>query len=169
MFSERVIYFIVTEMIFFVMAIYCYFKGIAEGRKRKEEEKQGKPKIIGKNIAVICLVSIIAFIIFLIIGIRLGMIYGKDTLRRRLNEPIVSTVQLYGYKVVNKRCYRKEGPDKSPRNSFFVDIQDLLPAPFDQGLFLENIETSEKIFQGLKAGDIFPPNDEPNAPPTEKQ
>ncbi|MDP2910607.1 MAG: hypothetical protein Q8N58_02375 [bacterium] len=67
-----------------------------------------------------------------------------EEMQRRLNAPICSLGQLYGYKVLDKRYFaEKPSFEKLARTDYFVDLEDLLP---DGGTILRNIKVSEKIY-----------------------
>ena len=66
--------------------------------------------------------------------------YGscRLTMRRRLNEPVFSEEQLYGYKILNF----SSSYDASKGMQYFIDIEDTI-SPY--GIILKDVEVSEKF------------------------
>lgn len=100
-------------------------------------------------LGIICLAA--GMLLFYFDSCRLEM-------RRRLNAPIISEAQLYGYQITNKRWVIKKSSDDEP---FSIDIKNILP--FSRGTF-KNVEVSEEIYPKLLKGKSYLPENDPNAP-----
>ena len=131
------------------IAILFYYGG------RKDQREDDKPPLL-----TMCL-----FVVFLfgIISIVMHYFIVKETCRRemfrRLNPPIFSSKQLYGYEVIAKKFSQKDSSD-SP--ACLINIKDLLGY-----ILLEDVKASEEFFKELKVGDRFLPEIDPNAPAAE--
>lgn len=94
--------------------------------------------------------------------------YRKE-MQRRLNQPVSSVDQLYGYEILDKR-YDAEKPsfDSLVITNYFVDLEDLIPP---QRGILRNVEITEKVYNDErveKGASFFPadPNKPKNKSPT---
>ena len=79
----------------------------------------------------------------------------RTEMRRRLNEPIISEAQLYGYKILNFSSWY----DNSKGMRYFIDIKDTISTNYR--ITLKKVEVTEKFH--LKEGYLFS-LDKPNAP-----
>lgn len=92
-------------------------------------------------------------IFFLMIGLaglyHYGAYYGNvQIMRQRLNEPVISEAQLYGYEVVGKHG---EEYGSSDDTSYFIDIRDTLT----NIKTLKHIEVSQQLFERIEIGNTF--------------
>ena len=137
------------------LVIACYYAG-------REDQKEGNRT----PLIVMCVLFLIIFGLislgasYLIIGSAFG-----ECMLHRLNTPIVSSQQLYGYEILGKKTQKDESSQ-----TYFIDIKDLLERPYEIApVSLENIEVSEEFFQELEVGQCFPPElaIDPNTPTEE--
>ena len=139
------------------LAVACYYGG------RSDQKEDKKAPII-----CMCIVSLVVFalISFGASYFIAGGTFGEDMIRR-LNAPIVSSQQLYGYEIVGKKTQKGESSQ-----TYFIDIKDLLELPYElrTPVLLRDIEISEEFFQELEVGQCFPPElaIDPNAPTKEQ-
>jgi len=93
----------------------------------------------------------------------------RKEMQRRLNQPVSSVSQLYGYKILDKRyTAKKPSFEALVKINYFVDLQDLIPP---QRGVLKNVELSEKVYNDErveKGASFFPndPNDSNNKDPS---
>jgi hypothetical protein len=85
----------------------------------------------------------------------------RKEMQRRLNQPVSSVGQLYGYKVLDKRYTAEKLSSKAlVKTNYFVDLEDLIPP---QRGILRNVELTEKVYNDErveKGASFFP--DDPN-------
>lgn len=137
-------------------AIACYYGG------RDDQKKDERAHPIAMCVVFLFIFGLISFgASYLIIG----SVFKKDMLRR-LNTPIVSSQQLYGYEIVGKKTQKDESSQ-----TCFIDVKDLLERPYEiVPVLLKNIEVSEEFYKEYEVGQCFPPElaIDPNNP-TEEQ
>ena len=87
----------------------------------------------------------------------------RTAARQHLNEPIISEMQLYGYKIFGARHFIEKASFDSPEESkYFIDIYDLLSSYL--GVFID-VEVSEEFYnEKVKKGKSYLPESEPNEP-----
>lgn len=140
-----------------VLVFLFYYVGKEDGEKRN------------KTPTVFMCLSFLGFFIVVFFMLCLGV--NRDASRkevlRRLNQPIVSYQQLYGYKIVGKKLRQNKSEtleDSSSSTTYLISVEDLLdPLPGNKHILLKNVEVSEEFFQGVEVGECFPP--ESNADP----
>lgn len=147
---------VVTTLVASGLTIACYYAG----KKDQKDNEEAHP-------IAMCVVFLFIFglISFGASYLMIGSVFGKDMLRR-LNMPIVSSQQLYGYEIVSKKT-QKGGSSQT----CFIDLKDLLKQPHRTAYtLLKNIWVSEEFFEELEVGQCFPPElaIDPNNP-TEEQ
>lgn len=87
----------------------------------------------------------------------------RTALRKHLNEPITSEMQLYGYKILDKRHFKEKTSFDNPEESrYLIDILDLLPSY--SGAFID-VKVSEEFYnEKAKRGEFYLQENDPNAP-----
>jgi len=134
---------------------HCFYWG------GKDEGKTGNKT----PMPFICLLLLTLLTMISSISFAMGRKVSKQEMRRRLNQPIVSKEQLYGYKIVDKKFSENESLEDSLSSLVcLISIEDLLG---DKHILLEDVEASEKFFLKLKVGDRFLPEIDSNVPATE--
>lgn len=128
------------------------FSGLNEPSKKEKEE--GKKSTLSNFL-------ILFGSGFLIIG--LLQFYKSSCqleMRRRLNEPISSKEQLYGYEILNKRhTIEKTSFDNPEVKKFFIDIKDIMPVIYYKRGSLKDIEITEHFYNKVKMGEKYFPKD----------
>ena len=136
---------LVWSILIFAVAAFIAIAFYAGG---KEDERKGnKPPIIP-----ICVLFAVLFVaIFLLLHFCANYDAIEQEMLRRLNLPIVSRQQLYGYKIVGIRASRG-----SASKNYFITIEDSLkPLIGDKQILFEDLEISEELFRLLEAEGRF--------------
>lgn len=135
---------IVLAILLIVIGAFCMgVFGLKKGKGETNETKSCLSCLIG---GIVCLIAGMLFFYFN--SCRLEMY-------RRLDAPIVSEAQLYGYQIIGKRHDEEKSSDDEPKKSrYLIDIKDILPHSL--GTFM-NVEVSEEIYLKLPKGKSYLP------------
>jgi len=128
-------------------------------------DKGSKKEIYGIYVGL-CMIGVIAVIAGMV-----GLFNEscKFEARQRLNEPVVSEAQLYGYEIVDKSYFiEKHSVDTSEKSKHLIKIKNVLPTIKVLPEFtFEDVEVSEKIYEDAYKGKVYMPympTNDPNAP-----
>ncbi|KPJ55351.1 hypothetical protein AMJ47_00565 [Parcubacteria bacterium DG_72] len=151
MFDSSLIWFLGLAVFAGAIAIAFYYGG------RDDQKNNKKVPLISICIAVIIIFGLSSIFVHYV---TIGTIFEKEMLRR-LNPPVVSSQQLYGYKIVNMSTSKDESS-----KTYLISIKDLLKPPIlSEPISLEDVEVSEEFFKELEVGDCFLPKIiDPNIP-----
>ena len=130
--------------VLFVVGIVMTTLYLLDYLKKLEENKKWKGIV-----SLIAIASILMATINLYLeGDKKGIEKGAlQVMRRRLNEPIISGVQLYGYTIIGKHM-EKDGSDNI---LYFIDICDRV---FTDKT-LKYVKTSQEMYEKVGIGDMY--------------
>lgn len=151
-----------AHLIFAVVGLAClaciiigaYSAGYQKAKKEKMKDLSKALWAIGGIVLCVC-ISIF------------WLTTQRTTVRQRLNEPVTSEAQLYGYEIIDKRYFKEKASFDSPEEStYLIDIRDLLSSY--SGVFTD-VEVSEEIYTKIEKGKSYLPGSDPNTPTLQEQ
>lgn len=120
-----------------------------------QKTKEGRTKDLAPALCIIGAVVLCVCIFVFWLTTRI------DLMHQCLNQPITSEMQLYGYKILDKRHFREKVSFDSPeKGKYFISIFRILP-PF---WTFYDVEVSEEIYPKLIKGKSYLPENDPNTP-----